>query len=47
MGIGMKVTTQWVWTPIQGDKASMILKKHTFLDEKGRIKSVMAWVPKA
>ena len=46
MGNGMKATAQWVWRPITGDKASMTLKKHTFVDEKGKVKSVMAWAPK-
>ena len=44
MGNGMKATTQWVWRPITGDKASMVLKKHTYIDAKGRVKSVMAWI---
>ena len=44
MGNGMKVTAQWVWRLITGDKASMVLKKHTYIDARGRVKSVMAWV---
>ena len=44
MGNGMKVTAQWVWRPITGDKASMVLKKHTYIDARGRVKSVMAWI---
>ena len=44
MGNGMKATAQWVWRPITGDKASMVLKKHTYIDARGRVKSVMAWI---
>ena len=44
MGNGMIATAQWVWRPITGDKASMVLKKHTYIDARGRVKSVMAWV---
>ena len=46
MGNGVKAIAQWVWRPITGDKASMTLKKHTFVDEKGKVKFVMAWAPK-
>jgi CxxC motif-containing protein len=44
MGNDMKATTQWVWRPITGDKTSMVLMKHTYIDARGRVKSVMAWV---
>ncbi|GKF16895.1 hypothetical protein Tco_0061813, partial [Tanacetum coccineum] len=35
----------WVWRPIKHDSASITLKRHNYVDARGRSKSVMAWVP--
>nr|GFA58633.1 hypothetical protein [Tanacetum cinerariifolium] len=45
-GKTVKVSACWVWRPIKLDSASIFLKKHTYIDARGRSKSVMAWVPK-
>ncbi|GKG19284.1 hypothetical protein Tco_0376383, partial [Tanacetum coccineum] len=42
----VKASTCWVWTPTKLDSASITLKKHNYIDARGRSKSVMAWVPK-
>nr|GFC26303.1 hypothetical protein [Tanacetum cinerariifolium] len=45
-GKAVKALACWVWRPIKLDSASIVLKKHTYIDARGRSKSVMAWVPK-
>ncbi|GKC82899.1 hypothetical protein Tco_1138616, partial [Tanacetum coccineum] len=42
----VKASACWVWTPTKPDSASITLKKHNYIDARGRSKSVMAWVPK-
>nr|GEW31999.1 hypothetical protein [Tanacetum cinerariifolium] len=36
----------WVWKPAKPNSASIILKRHDYVDVRGRSRSVMAWVPK-
>nr|GEW57965.1 hypothetical protein [Tanacetum cinerariifolium] len=45
-GKAVKASACWVWRPIKLHSASIVLKKHTYIDARGRSKSVMAWVPK-
>ncbi|GJZ13224.1 putative ribonuclease H-like domain-containing protein [Tanacetum coccineum] len=42
----VKALACWVWRPTKLDSASITLKKHNYIDARGRSKSVMAWVPK-
>ncbi|GJX16631.1 retrovirus-related pol polyprotein from transposon TNT 1-94 [Tanacetum coccineum] len=42
----VKASTCWVWRPTKLNSASITLKKHNYVDARGRSKSVMAWVPK-
>ncbi|GJX85198.1 putative ribonuclease H-like domain-containing protein [Tanacetum coccineum] len=42
----VKASACWVWRPTKPDSASITLKKHNYIDARGRSKSVMAWVPK-
>ncbi|GJY31270.1 putative ribonuclease H-like domain-containing protein [Tanacetum coccineum] len=42
----VKASACWVWRPTKLDSASITLKKHNYIDARGRSKSVMAWVPK-
>ncbi|GKD64156.1 ribonuclease H-like domain-containing protein [Tanacetum coccineum] len=42
----IKASTCWVWRPTKPNGASITLKKHNYIDARGRSKSVMAWVPK-
>ncbi|GKE93921.1 hypothetical protein Tco_1575016, partial [Tanacetum coccineum] len=42
----IKASACWVWRPTKPDSASITLKKHNYIDARGRSKSVMAWVPK-
>ncbi|GKB53919.1 hypothetical protein Tco_0904672 [Tanacetum coccineum] len=42
----VKASAYWVWRPTKLDSASITLKKHNYIDARGRSKSVMAWVPK-
>nr|GEV95172.1 hypothetical protein [Tanacetum cinerariifolium] len=42
----VKASACWVWRPIKLDSASIVLKKHTYIDARGRSKFVMAWIPK-
>ncbi|GKF12195.1 hypothetical protein Tco_0050121 [Tanacetum coccineum] len=42
----VKALACWVWIPTKLDSASITLKKHNYIDARGRSKSVMAWVPK-
>ncbi|GKA07697.1 hypothetical protein Tco_0686921 [Tanacetum coccineum] len=41
-----KASACWVWRPTKLNSASITLKRHNYLDARGRSKSVMAWVPK-
>nr|GEU98696.1 hypothetical protein [Tanacetum cinerariifolium] len=38
-GKPVKASTCWVWRPIKLDSASIVLKKHTYIDARGRSKS--------
>nr|GEZ88794.1 hypothetical protein [Tanacetum cinerariifolium] len=38
-GKAVKASACWVWRPIKLDSASIILKKHTYIDARGRSKS--------
>ncbi|GJW33550.1 hypothetical protein Tco_0053582 [Tanacetum coccineum] len=42
----VKTSACWVWRSTKPDSASITLKKHNYIDARGRSKSVMAWVPK-
>ncbi|GJS90419.1 zinc finger BED domain-containing protein RICESLEEPER 2-like protein [Tanacetum coccineum] len=42
----VKASACWVWRPTRPNCASVILKRHNYIDARGRSKSVMAWVPK-
>ncbi|GKF03213.1 hypothetical protein Tco_0030136, partial [Tanacetum coccineum] len=42
----VKASACWVLRPTKLDSASITLKKHNYIDARGRSKSVMAWVPK-
>ncbi|GJZ75083.1 ribonuclease H-like domain-containing protein [Tanacetum coccineum] len=42
-GKAVKASACWVWRSIKLDSASIVLKKHTYIDARGRSKSVMAW----
>nr|GEY35571.1 ribonuclease H-like domain-containing protein [Tanacetum cinerariifolium] len=42
-GKAVKALACWVWRPIKLDSASIVLKKHTYIDARGRSKSAMAW----
>ncbi|GJS41918.1 putative ribonuclease H-like domain-containing protein [Tanacetum coccineum] len=42
----IKASSCWVWRPTKPDSVSITLKKHNYIDARGRSKSVMAWVPK-
>ncbi|GJS21151.1 retrovirus-related pol polyprotein from transposon TNT 1-94 [Tanacetum coccineum] len=42
----VKASACWVWRPTKLDSASITLKKHNYIDARGRSKSLMAWVPK-
>nr|GEY16462.1 hypothetical protein [Tanacetum cinerariifolium] len=42
----VKASACWVWRPTKLNSASITLKKHNYVDVRGRSKSVMAWVPK-
>nr|GEX81405.1 ribonuclease H-like domain-containing protein [Tanacetum cinerariifolium] len=42
----VKASTCCVWRPTKPDGASTTLKRHNYIDVRGRFKSVMAWVPK-
>ncbi|GKF64940.1 hypothetical protein Tco_0188388, partial [Tanacetum coccineum] len=42
----VKASACWVWRPTKLDSALITLKKHNYIDARGRSKSVMAWVPK-
>ncbi|GJV21556.1 ribonuclease H-like domain-containing protein [Tanacetum coccineum] len=42
----VKASACWVWRPTKLNSASITLKRHNYVDERGRSKSVMAWVPK-
>ncbi|GJX62534.1 hypothetical protein Tco_0295434 [Tanacetum coccineum] len=39
----VKASRCWVWRPTKLDSASITLKKHNYIDARGRSKSVMAW----
>ncbi|GJR78962.1 ribonuclease H-like domain-containing protein, partial [Tanacetum coccineum] len=39
----VKALACWVWRPTKLDSASITLKKHNYIDARGRSKSVMAW----
>ncbi|GKE19903.1 hypothetical protein Tco_1431415, partial [Tanacetum coccineum] len=36
----------WVWRPTKLNSASITLKRHNYVDTRGRSKSMMTWVPK-
>ncbi|GKG15472.1 hypothetical protein Tco_0357795, partial [Tanacetum coccineum] len=42
----VKASACWVWRPTKLNNASINLKRHNYVDARGRSKSVMAWVPK-
>ncbi|GJT07934.1 ribonuclease H-like domain-containing protein [Tanacetum coccineum] len=42
----VKASACWVWRPTKLNSASITLKRHNYLDARGRSKSAMAWVPK-
>ncbi|GJY09873.1 putative ribonuclease H-like domain-containing protein [Tanacetum coccineum] len=42
----VKALACWVWRPTKPNSASITLKKHNYIDARGRSMSVMAWVPK-
>ncbi|GKC60527.1 hypothetical protein Tco_1088125 [Tanacetum coccineum] len=42
----VKALTCWVWRPTKLNSASINLKRHNYVNARGRSKSVMAWVPK-
>ncbi|GKF03689.1 hypothetical protein Tco_0030612 [Tanacetum coccineum] len=42
----VKASACWVWRPTKPDSASITLKKHNYIDARGRSKLVMDWVPK-
>ncbi|GKD56316.1 hypothetical protein Tco_1289703, partial [Tanacetum coccineum] len=42
----VKALACWVWKPIKLNSASITLKRHNYVDARGRSKSMMAWVPK-
>nr|GEU73941.1 hypothetical protein [Tanacetum cinerariifolium] len=45
-GKAIKASACWVQRPIKLDSALIVLKKHTYINARGRSKFVMAWVPK-
>ncbi|GJV76601.1 hypothetical protein Tco_1508185 [Tanacetum coccineum] len=42
----VKASACWVWRPTKLDSELITLKKHNYIDARGKSKSVMAWVPK-
>nr|GEV56505.1 ribonuclease H-like domain-containing protein [Tanacetum cinerariifolium] len=40
-GKAVKASAFWVWRPIKLDSASIVLKKHTYIDARGRSKSTL------
>ncbi|GJZ09118.1 putative ribonuclease H-like domain-containing protein [Tanacetum coccineum] len=42
----VKASAGWVWIPTKLNSASITLKRHNYVDARGRSKLVMAWVPK-
>nr|GEX59147.1 hypothetical protein [Tanacetum cinerariifolium] len=42
----VKASACWVWRPTKPNGASITLKRHNYIDVRGRSKKVMAWVPK-
>ncbi|GKG36509.1 hypothetical protein Tco_0444187, partial [Tanacetum coccineum] len=42
----VKASACWVWRPTKLNGASDTLKRHNYVDARGRSKSVVAWVPK-
>nr|GFC34816.1 hypothetical protein [Tanacetum cinerariifolium] len=53
-GKAVKASSRWIWKPKQTSSGqglnfngvSVTFKKYQYIDTQGRIKSVMAWVPK-
>nr|GFC58241.1 hypothetical protein [Tanacetum cinerariifolium] len=53
-GKAVKPSACWTWNPSQklsnkgpnNNSVSVMFKKYTYIDTQGRLKSVMAWVPK-
>ncbi|GKF90296.1 hypothetical protein Tco_0264259, partial [Tanacetum coccineum] len=43
----VKASACWVWRPTKLDNASITLKKHNYIDARGRSKSVMAWISRS
>ncbi|GJZ40220.1 putative ribonuclease H-like domain-containing protein, partial [Tanacetum coccineum] len=39
----VKASACWVWRPTKLDSALITLKKHNYIDARGRSKSIMAW----
>ncbi|GJT95017.1 putative ribonuclease H-like domain-containing protein [Tanacetum coccineum] len=39
----VKASACWVWRPTKPNSASITLKRHNYVDARGRSKSVMAW----
>ncbi|GKF20173.1 hypothetical protein Tco_0068811 [Tanacetum coccineum] len=42
----VKTSACRVWRPTRPNGASLVFKRHNYIDARGRSKSVMAWVPK-
>nr|GFB81780.1 hypothetical protein [Tanacetum cinerariifolium] len=40
----VKASTCWVWIPTRPNGASLVFKRHNYIDARGRSKLVMAWV---
>ncbi|GKB81510.1 hypothetical protein Tco_0948405 [Tanacetum coccineum] len=40
----VKASACWVWRPTKLNSASITLKRHNYVDARGRSKSVMAWI---
>nr|GEX14608.1 hypothetical protein [Tanacetum cinerariifolium] len=53
-GKAIKASACWIWKPLQNlsnkgpnsNSVSVMFKNYTYIDTQGRLKSVMAWVPK-
>ncbi|GJY33382.1 hypothetical protein Tco_0417851 [Tanacetum coccineum] len=44
--IAVKASACWVWRPTKLNSALITLKKHNYVNARGKSKSVVAWVPK-
>ncbi|GJY01822.1 ribonuclease H-like domain-containing protein [Tanacetum coccineum] len=43
----VKASACWVWRPTKLDSAPITLKKHNYIDARGRSKSIMAWISRS